>query len=489
MFVDKIWISDSPNEAEDLKTLVERRRENRDAVAQLDKASTSEKSHRITEYTPGEGRKSIDPGRSNPDSASKVRINHFAWWKCDVSKFIGELLKGIVASLRNRETRTSYFDLIINEVRLVLLNGVMFSYYDCVFIMARSIISSQCNVNHSTSEFVRTVYQDEGDRGIRSHNQAMTKSAENVNSPTGTKEFSCISDRQCKSHRLASSRVILRVEYNLGYAGVTRNPLVNHKVSLKKGAHTNDIEETDDERTNSENGDQVMTYAEKNVAEKLGEEKVEIIKDHAYTEINSLLDVQIQQIPPVLSAPLLDVLLSVIPPPTTTTTTPTPLTTPLTTPPITITTQPVTSPLPANKALDAPGSLSEELTIVLQRVSTLEKDVKELKKVDHTTVLQKHTEELKQELKQQESHKHVYEIIKTKQEHAVKEKMSKYSTKPFDQTTENGYKQKDILFQMMIASKSYKKHLAYKALYNALIQSLLMDEDDMDRATDVEPSP
>ncbi|GJX29909.1 hypothetical protein Tco_0237988 [Tanacetum coccineum] len=35
---------------------------------------------------------------------------------------------------------------------------------------------------------------------------------------------------------------------------------------------------------------------------------------------------------------------------------------------------------------------------------------------------------------------------------------------------------------MMMASKSYKKHLAHKELYDALIQSLFVDEDDMDKA-------
>ncbi|GJZ41922.1 hypothetical protein Tco_0588808, partial [Tanacetum coccineum] len=63
---------------------------------------------------------------------------------------------------------------------------------------------------------------------------------------------------------------------------------------------------------------------------------VGIIKQLRDTEINSLLDVQIQQeIPFVLSTPLLDVLVSTIPPqltPTPTFTTPTPLSTPLPTP-------------------------------------------------------------------------------------------------------------------------------------------------------------
>ncbi|GJT34730.1 hypothetical protein Tco_0925149 [Tanacetum coccineum] len=42
---------------------------------------------------------------------------------------------------------------------------------------------------------------------------------------------------------------------------------------------------------------------------------------------------------------------------------------------------------------------------------------------------------------------------------------------------------------MMMASKSYEKHPAHKALYDALIQSLLVDEDDMDRAAAMELSP
>ncbi|GJZ06880.1 hypothetical protein Tco_0540673, partial [Tanacetum coccineum] len=37
------------------------------------------------------------------------------------------------------------------------------------------------------------------------------------------------------------------------------------------------------------------------------------------------------------------------------------------------------------------------------------------------------------------------------------------------------------MFKMMMASKSYEKHQAYKALYDALIQSIFVGEDDMDR--------
>ncbi|GKB49511.1 hypothetical protein Tco_0900264 [Tanacetum coccineum] len=62
-------------------------------------------------------------------------------------------------------------------------------------------------------------------------------------------------------------------------------------------------------------------------------------------------------------------------------------TTPIPTPPITSTTQLVTSPLPATETPNAPVPPSKVLTVVLQRVSTLEKDVKELKQVDHSVVI------------------------------------------------------------------------------------------------------
>ncbi|GJV41950.1 hypothetical protein Tco_1420390 [Tanacetum coccineum] len=41
---------------------------------------------------------------------------------------------------------------------------------------------------------------------------------------------------------------------------------------------------------------------------------------------------------------------------------------------------------------------------------------------------------------------------------------------------------------MMMAFKSYKKHLAHKALYDALIQSLFMDEDDINQAAAMDQS-
>ncbi|GJW91258.1 hypothetical protein Tco_0168811 [Tanacetum coccineum] len=96
--------------------------------------------------------------------------------------------------------------------------------------------------------------------------------------------------------------------------------------------------------------------------------QVGTIKDYADTEINSLLDIQVQrELPPIQQASLLDILVSVIP----TLTTPTPSTTPPTTE-VQATTLTVTNPSPT----------------VLLRLSELERKVEALSKVDHSEVIE-----------------------------------------------------------------------------------------------------
>ncbi|GJX94533.1 hypothetical protein Tco_0349119, partial [Tanacetum coccineum] len=75
----------------------------------------------------------------------------------------------------------------------------------------------------------------------------------------------------------------------------------------------------------------------------------------------------------------------------------------------------------------------------------------------------------------------VSEIINIKQEQAAKDKMPKFSATPYDQAVEAKFKQKEILFWMMRESKSYEKHPKHKSLYDALMLSLIQDEDDLDR--------
>nr|GEV73187.1 hypothetical protein [Tanacetum cinerariifolium] len=198
-------------------------------------------------------------------------------------------------------------------------------------------------------------------------------------------------------------------------------------------AEKNDVERAEEERD-----------VDKKVTHK---EKPEFLLSTSSQSLSS--NYEIHTVP---SAPLLDVRVSVIPeqpiPPTPT-------------PPITSEAPHITTTKP------------NPLLAVIQRLDDLERKFDAWTKVDHSEAV--------------EASKDMSEIRKIKLEHASKQKWPKHSTTPFDQTTENEYKQKDILFQMMMASNSYEKQPAHKALYDALIQSLFMDEDDMDRGI-VEPS-
>ncbi|GKF75845.1 hypothetical protein Tco_0225289, partial [Tanacetum coccineum] len=89
-------------------------------------------------------------------------------------------------------------------------------------------------------------------------------------------------------------------------------------------------------------------------------------------------------------------------------------------------------------------------------------------------VLQKHTEELIQQFPQAS----VSEIMKVKHEQAAKEKVSKFSSTQYDQQADEEHKQKDILFKMTIPSKSYERHPTHKALYDALLEFIFVDEND-----------
>ncbi|GJS99982.1 hypothetical protein Tco_0821152 [Tanacetum coccineum] len=66
--------------------------------------------------------------------------------------------------------------------------------------------------------------------------------------------------------------------------------------------------------------------------------------------------------------------------------------------------------------------------------------------------------------------------------------MPKYSTTPFDQAALDEFDQKDKLFKMISESKSYNKHPAHKALYDALTLSLSVDEDDIDKQLEDPPT-
>nr|GEU87851.1 hypothetical protein [Tanacetum cinerariifolium] len=129
----------------------------------------------------------------------------------------------------------------------------------------------------------------------------------------------------------------------------------------------------------------------------------------------------------VFRAPLLDVLAFVVPP-TSTTPIPPPLTTSLP-PPITSETSPSIHEVPATPFPDF-----EAFTVVQQKSSELEKDVEELKQVDHSEVI---LATIKTHVP---SVKDVSKIIQAKQEQVSKEQRPSQSSKPYDQAVEAEFK-------------------------------------------------
>ncbi|GJT32134.1 hypothetical protein Tco_0922553 [Tanacetum coccineum] len=77
--------------------------------------------------------------------------------------------------------------------------------------------------------------------------------------------------------------------------------------------------------------------------------------------------------------------------------------------------------------------------------------------------------------------KDVPDFGKHKQEKVTKQSMPKYSTKPFDEASLKEYEQKDKLIKLIMKSKSYNTHPAHMKLYDSLMDSLLVDEKDMDK--------
>nr|GEY48292.1 hypothetical protein [Tanacetum cinerariifolium] len=65
-------------------------------------------------------------------------------------------------------------------------------------------------------------------------------------------------------------------------------------------------------------------------------------------------------------------------------------------------------------------------------------------------------------------------------EHTVKQQEFQYTIKSSDKAL-NEFDQKHVLFETMTESKSFNKHPKYMALYHALMELILMDEDAMDQ--------
>ncbi|GKA78226.1 ribonuclease H-like domain-containing protein [Tanacetum coccineum] len=257
------------------------------------------------------------------------------------------------------------------------------------------------------------------------------------------------------------------------------------------------------------------------------------VKDSTDYEISSLIDVNIQsevsqiQSPTVLRVPVSmiaepSVLTPILETPlaTTVNTSPHPFVSTIphvplqqqsTTPPITTDAPTVTTAVFGSNAL-----LAVEL-----RVEKLEKDVSDLKIVDHSSEalvvlksqvptvvdsyldtkvrdvfqneLQKHTADLSlQHLPEltkkqtptinleQESKKSPLEILNTKKEQAEKQQMPKFTIKSTNKAALEENDLKSALYQSMNANKFFNKNPANNRLYHALMEALIADEDAMD---------
>ncbi|GJZ44395.1 retrovirus-related pol polyprotein from transposon TNT 1-94 [Tanacetum coccineum] len=133
---------------------------------------------------------------------------------------------------------------------------------------------------------------------------------------------------------------------------------------------------------------------------------------------------------------------------------------------------------------------SKALSAIHLRVSDLEKEVKEFRNIDHSTkllatikseVLTAVKEYLGKNLGDAFQKKSVADIRKTKIEHAAKQQESKYTIKSSDKAALNEFNQKQALFETMTASKSFNNHPKHMALYHALMESILANEDAMDQ--------
>ncbi|GJX49266.1 hypothetical protein Tco_0276111 [Tanacetum coccineum] len=145
--------------------------------------------------------------------------------------------------------------------------------------------------------------------------------------------------------------------------------------------------------------------------------------------------------------------------------------------------------------------ISEPSVLTPLRVAKLEKDVSELKKIDHfakalaslksqvpTIVEQYLRSKIGDDLQktptinlEQESKKSASEILKIKKEQAEKQNMPKYIIKSIDKAALKEYDHKSALYQTMHENKSFNRNLDNHRLYHALMEALIEDENAMDK--------
>ncbi|GJT29146.1 hypothetical protein Tco_0909421 [Tanacetum coccineum] len=150
---------------------------------------------------------------------------------------------------------------------------------------------------------------------------------------------------------------------------------------------------------------------------------------------------------------------------------------------------PIPTPPKTSEAPAITTTSHDPLPVVIQRLSNLETKFEVSDFV--TPSIESKVRDMLQEYtinpKQHGSQKDVFEIRKIKLEHATKQQLPKHSAKLFDHAAKAEFDQKKILFKMMRDSKSYEKDLTHQALYDALMLSIILDEDYIERAKAAEP--
>nr|GEW93693.1 hypothetical protein [Tanacetum cinerariifolium] len=198
------------------------------------------------------------------------------------------------------------------------------------------------------------------------------------------------------------------------------------------------------------------------------------IKDTSNVEINSLMDIKIQyevphiQSPTVLTIPVLMI-----------------------SEPLVLTSPTVTNDVPE----------SDAITIVQLRVAKLEKDMSEVKKIDHSAealatlksqvpMVVEHYLGFKigDDLQktstidiEQEPEKSASNIPKIKKEQAKKQKMPKYIIKSTNKAALKVYDLKSALYQTINENKSFNRNHANHTLYHDLMEALIEDGNAMDK--------
>nr|GEV61112.1 hypothetical protein [Tanacetum cinerariifolium] len=138
---------------------------------------------------------------------------------------------------------------------------------------------------------------------------------------------------------------------------------------------------------------------------------------------------------------------------------------------------------------------SETLSTIHQSITDLEKDVKELKIINTSTTVvlaieSKVPNAVKEYLesslddalyKQYAPQKSIKDILKIKMKHTRKQQVPKETITSFDTAALKEFNQKTTLFNTMTKSKSFNKSPKHRALYHALMESILKDEDTIDK--------